>query len=136
MRWWDIHGQGEQSAILSPANHLEMLDEFAGLAAERKILAQKFSELSEVQDELASLREDEEQKLQLIDILQFQVSEIGNANLQAGEDDEMEEEKRRLNNAKKLSTLSDEALHYFMKMSDRPSRHCRKQRKNAAAWRL
>jgi DNA repair protein RecN (Recombination protein N) len=41
--------------------------------------------------------------------LQFQVDEIGKANLKADEDETLEEEKRRLNNIEKLSTLSDES---------------------------
>jgi len=55
------------------------------------------------------LREDEAQKLQLLDVLQFQVDEIKKVNLQTGEDDALNEEKRRLNNVEKLSALSDEA---------------------------
>ncbi|MBA2494550.1 MAG: DNA repair protein RecN, partial [Acidobacteria bacterium] len=52
---------------------------------------------------------DEAQKLQLLDILQFQVDEIKKVNLKIGENEALEEEKRRLNNIEKLSTLSDES---------------------------
>ena len=105
----DIHGQGEQATLFNPATHLEMLDEYAGLQKLRQSVAEKYRELSAIKNEIRNLREDEAQKLQLIDILQFQVNEIGKANLEAGEDDALEEEKRRLNNVEKLSTLSDEA---------------------------
>lgn len=105
----DIHGQGEQATLFNPATHLEMLDEYANSAVLRKDVAEKYRELARIQKEIENLREDEAQKLQLLDILQFQVDEIGKANLKADEDETLEEEKRRLNNIEKLSTLSDES---------------------------
>lgn len=105
----DIHGQGEQTTLFNPANHLEILDEYAGLEKERERLAGKHREMAAVQRELENLRDDEAQKLQLLDILQFQVDEIKKAALQPGEDETLEEEKRRLNNVEKLSSLGDES---------------------------
>jgi DNA repair protein RecN (Recombination protein N) len=105
----DIHGQGEQATLFNPATHLEMLDEYANAENTRSKVAEKYRALAAIQRELRNLREDEAQKLQLLDILRFQVEEIGKANLKAGEDDALEEEKRRLNNVEKLSTLSDES---------------------------
>ncbi len=105
----DIHGQGEQTTLFNPANHLEILDEYAGLKNERAGIAEKFRAMAAIKSEIENLRRDEAQKLQLLDILQFQVDEIGKANLQAGEDESLEEEKRRLNNVEKLSTLGDES---------------------------
>jgi DNA repair protein RecN (Recombination protein N) len=105
----DIHGQGEQTTLFNSANHLEILDEYAGLKNERAKVAERFRAMAQIRAEIESLRADEAQKLQLLDILQFQVDEIGKANLQTGEDESLEEEKRRLNNIEKLSTLSDES---------------------------
>lgn len=105
----DIHGQGEQTTLFSPANHLEILDEYAGLKTERGKLAEKFRRMAQIRTEIENLRDDEAQKLQLLDILQFQVDEIGRAKISIGEDENLEEEKRRLSNVEKLSTLSDES---------------------------
>lgn len=105
----DIHGQGEQATLFNASTHLEMLDEFANTETLRDKTAEKFKKLAAVKREIESLQEDEAQKLQLLDILQFQVEEIGKANLQAGEDESLEEEKRRLNNVEKLSSLSEES---------------------------
>lgn len=105
----DIHGQGEQATLFSPATHLEMLDEYAGVKNLRAKIGEKYSELAKIQKEIRNLQEDEAQKLQLLDILQFQVDEIRKVNLQPDEDALLEEEKRRLNNVEKLSTLSDES---------------------------
>jgi DNA repair protein RecN (Recombination protein N) len=105
----DIHGQGEQTTLFNPSNHLEILDEYANLKTERGKLVEKYRAMAQIRSEIENLREDEAQKLQLLDILQFQVDEIGKASLIVGEDESLEEEKRRLNNVEKLSTLSDES---------------------------
>ena len=105
----DIHGQGEQQMLFSPAVHREMLDEYAGGNALREKLAEKHAEWTAVRREIEQLRSDEAQKLQLLDILKFQVKEIGAASLQPGEETSLEEEKKRLNNIEKLSTLTDES---------------------------
>ena len=105
----DIHGQGEQATLFNASTHLEMLDEFAGTINQRDKTAEKYKKMAAVRREIESLHDDEAQKLQLLDILQFQVDEIGKANLQTGEDEALEEEKRRLNNVEKLSSLSEES---------------------------
>lgn len=105
----DIHGQGEQATLFNASNHLEILDEYANLKNSRTGLAEKYREMAKTNREIENLREDEAQKLQLLDVLQFQVDEIKKINPQTGEDDTLNEEKRRLNNVEKLSALSDEA---------------------------
>jgi len=105
----DIHGQGEQATLFNPSNHLEILDEYANLGNLRTNLAEKYRTLAKTNKEIENLREDEAQKLQLLDVLQFQVDEIKKINPQTGEDDALNEEKRRLNNVEKLSALSDES---------------------------
>jgi DNA repair protein RecN (Recombination protein N) len=106
----DIHGQGEQAALYDTAGHLDLLDRFAGNDAQRVIVADAFSAWSDVRDRLRSLRKDESEKLQLVDLLRFQVDEIETAGPVEGEDIQLEEEKRRLNNVEKLTALSGEAL--------------------------
>ncbi|MGI8669743.1 MAG: DNA repair protein RecN [Aridibacter sp.] len=105
----EIHGQGEQALLFNPTNHIEILDKYARLELERGKVAEKYREMGNIRRELDNLQEDEAHKLQLLDILQFQIDEISKANLQAGEDEELEEEKKRLNNVEKLSNLSDES---------------------------
>ncbi len=106
----DIHGQGEQQTLFNPATHLELLDDYAGLQNLREDLAKKFHAMSLIEKELEALHEDETQKLQLLDILQFQIEEIRKVNLQIGEDEELESERKRLNNIEKLSGLSETAF--------------------------
>ena len=114
----DIHGQGEQAALFDPATHLEMLDSFAGVEAERLRTAEAFHQFAATRKELADLMRDESDKLQLLDILKFQVDEIRRVDPKPGEDVELEEEKRRLNNVEKLSGLSDEAYRLFYEQDE------------------
>lgn len=106
----DIHGQGEQSTLFDTGTHLELLDEFARLTPRRDKVAAIFDEWVSVKAELTDMQRGESEKLQLLDILKFQVDEIKAADLKFGEEAQLEEEKHRLNNVEKLSALSTDAL--------------------------
>ncbi len=106
----DIHGQGEQAALYDVESHIGILDDFAGVHSARAVVADAYGSWSATRSELASLEKDESEKLQLLDILRFQANEIAQAGLSVGEDLELEDEKRRLNNIEKLSALSGEAF--------------------------
>lgn len=105
-----IHGQGEQTSLFDPNTHLELLDEYARAGSFREKTAEAFSAWSRAKADLAELKRGESEKLQLLDILKFQVNEIRNADLRVEEETELEEEKRRLSNVEKLSSLSLDAL--------------------------
>jgi DNA repair protein RecN (Recombination protein N) len=89
---------------------LEILDEYADANSLREELKELHARWASIQKELEELRVDEDQKLQLTDILKFQIDEIRRARLVGDEDKNLEDERRRLNNVEKLSTLSDEAF--------------------------
>ena len=104
-----IHGQGEHAALFEPSNHLEILDEFANLGKERREVAEAYDKLSDARSDLLKLKTSEAEKLQLLDVLRFQINEIKTVGLSSDEDVELGEEKRRLNNVEKLTSLSQEA---------------------------
>lgn len=101
----DIHGQGDQQTLFDPDTHLELLDSFAADDSQRGEVAEAYDELSRLQRELAALRKDSAEKFQLVDTLQFQIAELERAQLSLGEDERFEEERRRLSNVEKLTTL-------------------------------
>jgi DNA repair protein RecN (Recombination protein N) len=101
----DIHGQGDQQTLFDPDTHLELLDSFAADGAQRAEVAAAYDDLSRVQRELAALRKDFAEKFQLVDTLQFQIAELERAQLSLAEDERLEEERRRLSNVEKLTTL-------------------------------
>jgi DNA repair protein RecN (Recombination protein N) len=106
----DIHGQGEQAALYDTESHIRMLDRFAGAEDLIARVADAHQAMAAVRDEIAALEKDESEKLQVLDILRFQVDEITRAAVSTGEDAELEDEKRKLNNVEKLTSLSDEAF--------------------------
>jgi DNA repair protein RecN (Recombination protein N) len=106
----DIHGQGDQQTLFSPDTHLELLDAFAGVAAQRQAVADCFQRWHDCKSELEELRRDEAARFQLVDMLKFQIDELERAQLVPGEDASLEEERRRLLNVEKLTTLCAESF--------------------------
>jgi DNA repair protein RecN (Recombination protein N) len=106
----DIHGQGEQQTLLNADTHLELLDAYAGLESLRGDLAGRYRRWAGLKAELAGQQHDEAERLQLIDILQFQIEELERASLSIGEEERLEEERRRLGNTEKLSALCAEGF--------------------------
>jgi DNA repair protein RecN (Recombination protein N) len=105
----DIHGQGEQQTLFDTNTHLELLDGFAGLAERRKEIAESYQRWSALKRELDELHRDEAEKFQLVDILKFQIDELERAQLAIGEDERLEDERRRLMNVEKLTLLANES---------------------------
>jgi len=101
----DIHGQGDQQTLFNPETHLEILDAFAGNGSLRGDVAEAYQKWNAVRRELDSLRHDEAEKFQLVDTLKFQIAELERAQLSIGEDERLEEERRRLGNVEKLTEL-------------------------------
>jgi DNA repair protein RecN (Recombination protein N) len=114
----DIHGQGDQQSLLDPGSHLDLLDAYAGLEAEREQTSAAHRSLTAVKKELAALQQVAADRLQLIDILKFQIDELDRAALEAGEEDRLVEEKRRLTNIERVSTLSSETFGLAYEESD------------------
>lgn len=98
----DIHGQGEHLSLLKPGSHLGLLDAYAGLAGERRTLRQLVAELRAVQREQQTLRRDERELAQRIDLLKFQVEEIDGARLQPGEEEMLRAERKRAANLEQI----------------------------------
>jgi len=102
----DIHGQGEQQTLFKTDTHLELLDSFAGNSALRTQVATAYAQLHEVQSKLDELNRNEAEKFQLVDTLTYQIEELERTHLVIGEDIQLEDEKRRLTNVEKLTSLS------------------------------
>jgi DNA repair protein RecN (Recombination protein N) len=105
----DIHGQGDQASLFDPSTHLEILDEYAGLDDLREKIQNVFAELTESSRELRDLEQSEAHKLQLMDILRFQIDEISKVKPEIGEEENLIEERKKLLNVEKLSQLSEQS---------------------------
>ncbi|MGD2050289.1 MAG: DNA repair protein RecN [Chloroflexota bacterium] len=106
----DIHGQGEHLSLLRPRSHLPLLDAYAGLEEERRSLAEQVGRLIKVRNELSTLRQNERELAQRVDLLKYQIEEIDAANLTPGEEDDLRAERARVANVERLIQLSTSAL--------------------------
>lgn len=114
----DIHGQGDQQTLFDATTHLELLDAFAGVAPLREEVAACYKRWASIKRELEAQGKEEAEKFQMIDILRFQIDELERARLVVGEDDQLEEERRRLNNVEKLTTLCAESFGFTYEDND------------------
>jgi len=105
----DIHGQGQHLGLLRPRTHVHLLDRYGGLLPLRGRVAQKVQRVQRTREELARLRGDARTVAQRLDLLSFQVEEIGAAGLEAGEEETLEVERKRLGNAEALLQLANGA---------------------------
>ncbi len=106
----DIHGQGDNLSLLKPRSHLPLLDSYAGLNAERQAFAKEVRQHNKLQQELDGLQQDEQDTAHRVERLQFQIQEIGAANLQANEEKELRDERTRLANSEQLMRHASEAV--------------------------
>ncbi len=104
----DLHGQHEHQVLLDPAAHLDVLDQYGGLTAERSAVAEAFSRWQQVRLERDRLRASEREQASRAEFLAFQLSEIDRAAPRAGEDDELSTTRAVLANADKLQRLCGE----------------------------
>jgi len=98
----DVHGQHAHQQILKSATQLALLDRFAGLEEAVDQLDPLFKRWKKLNDELSAGQLSEQERMQRIDLLQFQHKEISDAKLKPGEDLELANRLPELRNAEKL----------------------------------
>ena len=118
----DIHGQHDHQELMSPAHHLAMLDEF-GDKKFRKIkqdYAQKFSDYKTLRQKLVTLKKNQAEFAQRIDILKFQIDEIASAEIDLKSDEGIYQRRDLLTHANHIAehlnaayySLDDDASDY------------------------
>lgn len=105
----DIHGQSDNASLKREAEHVELLDRFAGLEAPRRALAEQVRQHAALSGELARLTQDEAALARRAELLAFQVEEIDAAGLSEAEEVELLAERNRLANAERLALLAAQA---------------------------
>lgn len=101
----DIHGQSEHMSLLRPEQHINFLDRYAELLPLREELGKKVSEWRSAQKTLQSLQQNAREQERRAEFLRFEIEEIEKANLRPGELEDLEEERKVLNNAERLREL-------------------------------
>ena len=95
----NINGQHDSVGLLNPARHLGILDDYAQNDAEFQEYYVLYRELVRIKRELDAMITDEAEKQRKIDLLSYQVQEIEDAGLTAGEEQTLESRRKILANA-------------------------------------
>ena len=104
----DIHGQNEHQSLLRKETHRYFLDAYGKLGRELKNVSEKYGQ---VEQALSSLRELENKRNNLdekYELFQFQMNEISKAQVQPGEDEALEAERKILANTEKIVEYATE----------------------------
>jgi DNA repair protein RecN (Recombination protein N) len=106
----EMHGQNEHVSLFARDAQLSLLDQFAGVSAELDSLRALHARRHELEQELEGLSHNEQERLRTLDLLGFQVRELKQANLQPGEESQLEEERRILSNLEKIRAAASSAF--------------------------
>lgn len=110
----NINGQHDSVGLLNPARHEGILDAYAQNSAEYQAYYAIYRELVSVKKALDAMITDESEKQRRIDLLSYQVQEIDDAGLTAGEEQTLESRRKVLANA---STIRDRIAQSYALLS-------------------
>ena len=110
----DIHGQHEHQSLLHKKKHLEIVDSYCGeeIAQPAVLVAEAFAECRSLREKIAGEAMEEEQKAKEQALAEFEYREIEEAKLLVGEDEELEQQYRRMTNSKKITEALNESYIY------------------------
>jgi DNA repair protein RecN (Recombination protein N) len=105
----DIHGQNEQQLLFTGAAQRQLLDEYADALALRARVVEAFAEQRRLEEKLEELNKNEQERLRLLDLWTFQRKEIDSVQPRSREDEELEAERKILQNMTRLEENSSAA---------------------------
>ena len=105
----ELHGQHEHQALLDPLTHLPLVDEYAELGALGVQVADAWSDMRSLREQLERSRMDAREKAARLDLIAFQVGEIEKAGPKSGEDEELAALKQVLASAERVQQLCEES---------------------------
>ena len=106
----NIHGQHDSASLFDEDNHLQFLDDFARNEDLRAAYAEQYSAVAKLRREIDRMSMDEGEKLRRMETLKYQIEEIEKAQLQAGEDEELEARRKLLQNSEKIANGLNDAV--------------------------
>ncbi|MDP2885168.1 MAG: DNA repair protein RecN [Ignavibacteria bacterium] len=109
----DLHGQHDHQSLLRAESHIDMLDDFGGLAGLKEEYVASYDRLTQLFSELEELQSKERQLLERRDLYEFQIQEIDVLGPRRGEEDALETELRILENSEKLFEATS-SLHQML----------------------
>jgi DNA repair protein RecN (Recombination protein N) len=104
----ELHGQHEHQLLLDPAQHLPLLDGWAGLNDQASRVAAAFDSVRDLREQLERLRMDARERAARLDLVEFQLGELRRAKVRLGEDEELSAERQLLRHAETIERLCNE----------------------------
>lgn len=101
----DFHAQLENNVLLSSAKQIEFLDKYCGIEKDVKEFAEYYRKKNEIESQMKNLQLSEEEKNRMIDLYEYQIKEIEEADLKEGEDFEIEEIIYKYKNLQKIKNI-------------------------------
>lgn len=107
----DIYGQHEYQSLMKAQNHLSIIDDFGKSEIEpvKEKVKNIFDEWKKLQEELNKSYSDEKEREKELLYLDHEIEEIESANLKIGEDTELEDKFKKMNNFKRIMSSVNEA---------------------------
>lgn len=101
----DIHGQHENQSLLDESTHIKFLDNFSGkdIIGLKLKYQEKYKKYNELKIEIANNFGDDKEKQRELDLLKYQLTDIEEAELKEGEDEELDCIRQKMLNAEKIS---------------------------------
>jgi DNA repair protein RecN (Recombination protein N) len=109
----DLHGQHDHQSLLRTETHIDMLDDFGGLAGLKDEFTASYNRLTALFSFLEELQAKERQLRERKDLYEFQIQEIDALAPQRGEEDALERELKILENSEKLFEATS-SLHQML----------------------
>ena len=104
----DLHGQHEHQSLLDVSTHLDLLDGFGDLDVDREAYSSHHHEVAKLVRERDGLRARQREMEEKKDLYEFQIQEIDRIRPQVNEDEELDAERRILENAERLYEATSE----------------------------
>ena len=107
----EIHGQNDNQNLLDNKLHINYLDGFSGeqLSKKKQQYQELYHKYLEIKKDLKQNFGDEKEKQRKLDLLQYQVNEIEEANLKETEEETLEERRTKILNAEKIAESLQQA---------------------------
>lgn len=111
----DIQGQNEHQLLLQPEKHLGMLDQYASKQVQPLLTKyqQLYHDYSQLKAAVTKKQANEQQWAQRLDMLHYQVDEIGSAQLKADEEEQLTSEQDRLEHFQQINNALQQAVATF-----------------------
>ncbi|MCI8808765.1 MAG: DNA repair protein RecN [Oscillibacter sp.] len=100
----NIHGQHDGTQLLDEEQHGAYLDRFGRTDAPLEAYRRVYASMAELRSQINALQMDEAEKARRVDSLRFQIDELERAELQPGEEEELEARRNLLRNGEKYLT--------------------------------